>query len=41
MAAGIDCAIVHNDFTEAQDFSRASHRIKSLGELTDIVLEGT
>ena len=41
VAAGIDCAIVHNDFTPAQDFSRAGHRIKSLGELTEIVLEGT
>ena len=41
VAAGIDCAIVHHDFTATQDFSRAGHRIKSLGELTEIVLEGT
>ena len=38
VAAGIDCAIVHNDFTQAQDFSRASHRINSLMELKDLVL---
>lgn len=39
VAAGIDCAIVHNDFTRSQDFSRASHRIETLAELKDIVLE--
>ena len=38
VAAGIDCAIVHNDFTSAHDFSRASYRIDSLIELKDIVL---
>ncbi len=38
VAAGIDCAVVHNDFTESQDFSQASHRIGSLAELKDIVL---
>lgn len=38
VAAGIDCAVVHNDFTKAQDFSKAKHRIKSLVELKDIVL---
>ena len=36
VAAGIDCAVVHNDFTQAQDFSRASHRIDTLSELKDI-----
>jgi HAD superfamily hydrolase (TIGR01509 family) len=41
VAAGIDCAIVDNDFTKAHDFSRASHRIKTLAELTDIVLNVT
>jgi len=40
VAAGIDCVIVHNDFTGAQDFSTASHRIESLAQLKDIVLEG-
>lgn len=38
VAAGIECAIVHNDFTQAQDFSRASYRIDSLSELKDVVL---
>jgi HAD superfamily hydrolase (TIGR01509 family) len=41
VAAGIDCAIVYNDFTKAHDFSRASHRIGTLGELRDIILEAT
>jgi HAD superfamily hydrolase (TIGR01509 family) len=38
VAAGIDCVIVHNDFTETHDFSRASHRIETLIELKDIIL---
>lgn len=38
LAAGIDCAVVHNDFTRAQDFSGASHRIDRLVELKDILL---
>ncbi|GBF75602.1 haloacid dehalogenase [Paenibacillus sp. 598K] len=37
VAAGIDCAIVHNEFTKTHDFSRASYRIKTLGELKDII----
>lgn len=37
VAAGIDCAVVHNDFTEGQDFARATHRIKTLPDLTDII----
>ena len=37
VAAGIDCAIVHNDFTRTQDFSKASYRIETLMELKDIV----
>jgi HAD superfamily hydrolase (TIGR01509 family) len=41
VAAGIDCAIVHNDFTRAQDFSQASHRIETLIELKDIVLDAS
>ena len=40
VAAGIDCAVVHNDFTPAQDFSRATHRIETLAELLDIVRAG-
>ena len=38
VAAGIDCAIVHNDFTRTQDFSQASYRIETLIELKDIIL---
>lgn len=41
VAAGIDCVIVHNDFTRASDFSQASHRIATLSELRDIVLAVT
>ena len=38
VAAGIDCAIVYNDFTRTHDFSRATYRIESLIELKDIIL---
>ena len=38
VAAGIDCVIVHNDFTSTQDFSQASYRIHKLRELKDIIL---
>ena len=41
MAAGIDCAIVHNDFTHSADFSEASYRIEALIELRDIVVGET
>ena len=41
VAAGIDCAIVSNDFTKAQDFSQASYRIETLIELKDIILNPT
>ncbi|WP_034261527.1 HAD family hydrolase [Actinospica robiniae] len=37
VAAGIDCAVVYNEFTKAQDFSQASHRINTLTELLDII----
>ncbi|MFB7250794.1 HAD family hydrolase [Microbacterium sp. NPDC056234] len=37
VAAGIDCAVVHNEFTQAQDFSDATYRIRALSELTEIV----
>ena len=37
VAAGIDCAVVHNDFTQSQDFSRATYRIDTLSELKDII----
>jgi HAD superfamily hydrolase (TIGR01509 family) len=39
VAAGIDCVIVHNEFTKAQNFSQASHRIRTLIELKDIILD--
>jgi HAD superfamily hydrolase (TIGR01509 family) len=38
VAAGIDCVIVHNDFTNAGDFSQASYRIETLSELKNIIL---
>ena len=38
VAAGIDCVVVDNDFTRAQDFSQARYRINTLGELKDIIL---
>jgi HAD superfamily hydrolase (TIGR01509 family) len=41
VAAGIDCAIVYNEFTKAQDFSQASYRIETLIELKDIILKVT
>ena len=41
VAAGIDCAIVYNEFTKAQDFSQASYRIETLIELKDIILNVT
>jgi HAD superfamily hydrolase (TIGR01509 family) len=37
VAAGIDCAIVHNDFTHRPDLPGARHRIERLAELVDIV----
>lgn len=38
VAAGIDCAIVHNAFTQGQDFSQATYRIKTLRDLKNLVL---
>jgi HAD superfamily hydrolase (TIGR01509 family) len=38
VAAGIDCVVVRNSFTENQDFSQASCRIDTLRELTDLIL---
>lgn len=35
--AGIDCVIVHNDFTSSHDFSDATHRIKTLHELEELL----
>jgi len=33
IAAGIDCVIVHNEFTRSHDFSKAQHQIQTLAEL--------
>src|ERR1700761_3363382 len=41
VAAGIDCAVVYNDFTKVHDFSQATYRIKTLIELKDIILNVT
>jgi HAD superfamily hydrolase (TIGR01509 family) len=41
VAAGLECAVVHNEFTEAHDFSQASYRIKTLSELPEIVRTAT
>ncbi|HLZ09401.1 MAG TPA: HAD-IA family hydrolase, partial [Chloroflexota bacterium] len=41
VAAGIDCVIVHNDFTKRHDFSQARYRIETLIELKDIILNLT
>ena len=38
VAAGIECAIVYNEFTKSHDFSQATHRIEALIELKDIIL---
>lgn len=38
VAAGIDCVIVHNDFTQSQDFSEARYRIETLAELKDLLV---
>lgn len=35
--AEIDCAIVHNKFTQTQDFSTAKYKVDSLKELIDIL----
>ncbi|MEA1914499.1 MAG: HAD family phosphatase [Campylobacterota bacterium] len=37
VAAGIDCAIVHNEFTKTHNFSKATHRIQSLKELSALL----
>lgn len=35
--AGIDCVIVHNEFTASHDFSGATHRIQTLSELQKLL----
>ncbi|WP_328459406.1 HAD family hydrolase [Streptomyces sp. NBC_00448] len=39
VAAGIDCAVVHNEFTKTNDFSQASYRIDSLSELKRVLVD--
>ncbi len=39
VAAGIECAVVHNEFTRTHDLSQATFRITALAELTGIVLD--
>ena len=38
IAAGIDCAVVHNAFTATQDLSKATYHIECLGDLLPQVL---
>jgi HAD superfamily hydrolase (TIGR01509 family) len=37
LAAGIDCAVIHNAFTSSHDFTGASHSLNSLAELPGIL----
>lgn len=37
VAAGIDCAVVHNDFTATHDFSGAKYRLDSITELPSLL----
>lgn len=39
VAAGIECAVVQNDFTRGQEFPGARYRIKTLSELKGIILQ--
>ncbi|HET8562150.1 MAG TPA: HAD-IA family hydrolase [Marmoricola sp.] len=39
VAAGIDCAVVRNEFTKDGDFSQARYHIQHMIELKDIVLQ--
>lgn len=41
VAAGIDCVVVHNDFTATHDLSQATYRIDTLSQLKGIILNGT
>jgi HAD superfamily hydrolase (TIGR01509 family) len=37
VAAGIDCAVVYNEFTKTQDFSQATYRISSVTDLKGLL----
>jgi HAD superfamily hydrolase (TIGR01509 family) len=39
IAAGIDCAVVYNEFTASHDFAGARHRLNSIDELPGIIDE--
>jgi HAD superfamily hydrolase (TIGR01509 family) len=39
LAAGVECAVVHHEFTQTQDFTGAHHRVRTLAEVVDIVLD--
>ena len=39
VAAGLDCAVVYNDFTANQDFSVATYRVDRLADLASCVLD--
>jgi HAD superfamily hydrolase (TIGR01509 family) len=39
LAAGIDCAIVQNDFTAGHDFTGASHVLNAIAEVPGILVE--
>ena len=41
VAAGVDCAVVYNEFVQGGDFSLAAHRIDQLIDLVDIIDRGT
>lgn len=37
VAAGIECAVVYNEFTKTHDFSKATHQLNSLRELPGLL----
>ncbi len=39
VAAGIDCVVVESEFVRGQDFSSATHQIRSLAELPGLLAE--
>lgn len=41
VAAGIDCAVVHNEFTQKHDFSGATFRLGAIGELPGLLVDTT
>lgn len=41
IAAGIDCAVVHNDFTVSHDFSGARYLLDSINELPEVLGESS